>query len=85
MSILENILYGFLSGFTEFLPISSQAHRVLLRYMFGEDTRNFLQEFLVHIGLLLSILIGCRESISRLRREQKMASGSRYKRRNSLS
>ena len=48
------------------------------------DSRNFLQEFLVHIGLLLSILIGCRESISRLRREQKMASGSRYKRRNSL-
>lgn len=84
MSIFENIIYGLISGLTEFLPVSSQAHQILLRYMFGGDSRNFLQEFLVHIGLLLAIFFGCRESLSRLRREQKLASNPRYKSRNSL-
>lgn len=84
MSIFENILYGLVSGFTEFLPVSSRAHQILLRYMFGVEARNFLQEFLVHIGLLFSIFFGCRERLSRLRREQKRASSLRYKSRNSL-
>ena len=84
MSFLENILYGFVSGIAEFLPVSSRAHQVLLRYILGVDSRNFLQEFLVHIGLLLSIIVCCREVISRLRREQKSLSSSGYKRKRSL-
>ena len=84
MSIIENILYGFISGLTEFLPVSSRAHQVLLRYMFGAESRNPLQDFLVHIGLLISIFVGCWEIISRLRREQKAISGSRYRKNRSL-
>lgn len=84
MSILENMIYGFISGLAEFLPVSSQAHQVLLRYMFGVDTRNFLQEFLVHIGLLLAVFVGCRDTIARLRREQKTISGSRREKSRSL-
>ena len=83
MSIFENIVYGFLSGITEFLPVSSRAHQTLLRYILGEDSRNFLQEFLVHIGLLLSVIIGCREFLSCLRREQRAISATRYKKRRS--
>lgn len=77
MSILENVIYGFISGLAEFLPVSSQAHQALLRYVFGVEARNFLQEFLVHIGVLFAIIFGSREVISRLRREQKLISGSR--------
>ena len=57
MSLIESIIYGLLSGIAEFFPISSQAHQTLLRYIFGVATRNSLQEFLVHIGLLFSIII----------------------------
>ena len=84
MSIIENIVYGFISGITEFLPLSSPAHQALLRYILGVDSRNFLQEFLVHIGLLFSIIIGCRETLSRLRREQQAFSSPRYKKSRSL-
>ena len=84
MSFLENILYGFISGIAEFFPVSSRAHQVLLRYILGVDSRNFLQEFLVHIGLLLSIIICCRDVISRLRREQKSLSAPGYRRKRSL-
>lgn len=77
MSLFQSILYGLVSGLTEFLPVSSQAHQAFMRYIFGVDARNSLQELLVHIGLFLSIIVGCREILFRLRREQKLLSGSR--------
>lgn len=84
MSLIESIIYGLLSGIAEFFPISSQAHQTLLRYIFGVTTRNSLQEFLVHIGLLLSLFVGCRDVLFRLRREQKTLSASYRKRKRSL-
>lgn len=84
MSIIESIIYGFVSGLAEFLPVSSRAHQVLLRYIFGVDSRNFVQEFLVHIGVLLSVIIGCREILGRLWREQGIASSVRHRRKRKL-
>lgn len=82
MLILKNILYGLISGITEFLPVSSDAHQALLRYLFGIGTKAPLQELLVHIGVLFAILSGCRESLFRLYREHKFGSG--YRRRKVL-
>lgn len=79
MSIIQSIIYGFISGISEFLPVSSRAHQVLLRYVFGVDSRNFVQEFLVHIGILFSLIIGCREIIARLRREQSFLTSTHYR------
>ncbi len=84
MSVVESILYGLISGMTEFLPVSSRAHQSLIRYLFGVDTRVPLQELLVHIGVFSSILAGCYDSIVRLRREQKVISVSRRRRVRSL-
>ena len=39
MSFFNSIFYGFISGITEILPVSSQAHQALMRYLFGVDTR----------------------------------------------
>ncbi|MBR4016952.1 MAG: undecaprenyl-diphosphate phosphatase [Oscillospiraceae bacterium] len=64
---------------TEFIPVSSRGHQGILRCLFGIETRNSFQELLVHIGVLLSVFIGCREVIARLRREQKILSGSSRK------
>lgn len=77
MSVIENILYGFASGLTEFLPISSSGHQTLLRYLFGGSARLSLQDLLVHIGVLMSILIACRDYLSRLRWEQRTATAVR--------
>ena len=60
------------------MPISSQAHQVLLRYMFGVESRNFLQEFLVHIGLLIAIYVCCRDILVRLRRQKSIFTSSRH-------
>lgn len=84
VSLLENILYGLISGVAEFLPVSARAHQSLLRYLFGVSTRASLQDLLVHIGVLLSILIACRENIGRLLREQRSSARSRRGRSRSL-
>ncbi len=78
MEVLENLIYGFVSGITEFLPVSARAHQGLIRYIFGIATRDSLQNLLVHIGVILSVIIGYRDTIMRLQREQKnIASGRR--------
>ena len=79
MSLIESILYGLVSGLTEFLPVSSRAHQTIMRLLFGADTRVPLQELLVHMGVLFAIVVSCRDVLVRLRREQK--SGSRVQRR----
>lgn len=84
MTIVESILYGFVSGVTEFLPVSARAHQALLRYLFGVSTRVSLQDILVHIGVVLSIIIACRENLTRLFQEQRSSSRSRRGRPRSL-
>ena len=80
MSVIENILYGFTAGLTEFLPVSGSGHRSLLHYLFGVSARVPLQDILVHIGILFSVLVACGDYIARLRWEQKNASTVRRNR-----
>lgn len=84
MSLLKSILYGFISGLTEFLPVSARGHQALFQYLFGVETRGSLQNLLVHIGILVSVLVYSRETIYRLQKEQKNTLRSRRRRKKSL-
>ena len=60
MSILQSLILGIIQGLTEFLPISSSAHLVIVPYLFGwnlpaEDT--FIFNVLVQVGTLLAVII----------------------------
>jgi len=74
LSAIENILYGLVSGLTEFLPVSSRGHQILLQYLFGDSTGSSLLDLLVHIGILLSVFVASRDYIARLRWEQQTSS-----------
>ena len=59
MVLFEAILLGIVQGITEFLPISSSAHLILLPWMFGwqgtlVDSLNF--DVALHAGTLVAIL-----------------------------
>ena len=41
---LESLLYGLLSGFTEFVPVSAQAHGAILRRLFGCGEIHFIDQ-----------------------------------------
>ena len=56
MNYLEYILLGAVQGLTEFFPISSSGHLLLLRKLFGINEGGLLIEVALHLGTLLSIL-----------------------------
>ena len=70
MNWLESMLYGIISGITEFLPISAFAHQQLYFKMLDVQGVDPLQSFLVHIALILAVLTGCRSSIEKFYRSK---------------
>ncbi len=56
MSLLEAIIIGIIQGATEFLPISSDGHLVLIPAIFGLTQPDLVLIGLVHAGTLLAIV-----------------------------
>lgn len=78
MNWIQGFLYGLLSGITEILPVSSQAHQRILWQVFGQD-RNPVTNLIVHVSVLIAIYIGCRGLMLRMRRDQKVFAKRRHK------
>ena len=57
MTILEAIFLGIIQGLTEFLPISSSGHLVIVQSALGVVQSGNEFEILVHIGTLMSVLL----------------------------
>lgn len=68
---LQSTGYGLLSGFAEFVPVSAQAHESLLLLLFGTNWSPFLA-FFSKCGALLALLVACRGTIGRMRRETRL-------------
>ena len=63
MSILEAIIIGIIQGATEFLPVSSSGHLVLLPEIFQMTNPDLTLIGLVHAGTLLAVLIYFRQDL----------------------
>lgn len=76
MNFFQAMILAVVQGLTEFLPVSSSGHLVILQRFFGL-TPPILFDVLVHVGTLLAILFFFREKyldlIIRLRRKEKNA------------
>jgi undecaprenyl-diphosphatase len=59
MTLVYAVLLGVIQGLTEFLPVSSSAHLILARAIFGWDSEQFGIAFDVacHVGTLIAILV----------------------------
>ena len=66
MSVFAAALLGVVQGITEFLPISSSAHRILARTFFGWDAEGVGVPFDVacHVGTLVAVLLFFRTDIA---------------------
>jgi undecaprenyl-diphosphatase len=73
LSWFESLLYGLISGVTEFIPVSSQAHQALMLKMFGTSGAGNLLTLLVRLAVLMALYAECRHHIESLRREQRLA------------
>ena len=57
MSILESIILGIVQGLTEFLPVSSSGHLVLMQNIFGINEPQLFFDTMLHLGTLLAVVI----------------------------
>lgn len=55
MNILEAIVLGIVQGITEFAPISSSAHLVIIPYFLGWKSPQILYMVTVHFGTLVAV------------------------------
>lgn len=55
MNWLQSIIYGFVSGLTEFIPVSSRAHQAMLLELFGQYDSNPILDILIHLAILIGI------------------------------
>ena len=58
MGYFDAILLGIVQGLTEFLPVSSSGHLVILQYFMGlrEATENVTFDLFLHIATLLAVM-----------------------------
>jgi len=80
MNWLQSILYGLIAGLTEFMPISSEAHQLLMKKLYGITSALPTHTLFLHVALLLAVLTACRTYISHLSRDQKKANRLRRSR-----
>lgn len=59
MNILQSLLLGIIQGLTEFIPISSSAHLIILPWLFGWGERmlnSLTFDVALHLGTLIAVL-----------------------------
>ena len=57
MTILEAIVLGILQGLTEFLPVSSSGHLVLMQHFLGIEGSQVFFDVMLHLGTLGAVVI----------------------------
>ena len=63
MSIWEALILGVVQGVTEFLPVSSSGHLVLLQKIFGIKEPALFFDTAVHGGTLIAVIVVLRQDI----------------------
>ncbi|MBN1121378.1 MAG: undecaprenyl-diphosphate phosphatase [Anaerolineae bacterium] len=57
MTIIQSIILGLIQGATEFIPVSSSGHLILIPWLLGWESPGLTFTVIVHIGTVSGILI----------------------------
>lgn len=57
MTLLHIVVLAIVQGITEFLPISSSAHLILVPHVFGWPDQGLLMDVAVHVGTLFAVMV----------------------------
>ncbi|HKQ95728.1 MAG TPA: undecaprenyl-diphosphate phosphatase [Aestuariivirgaceae bacterium] len=66
MLVEQMIVLALIQGITEFLPISSSGHLILVPWLTGWADQGLLVDVMVHLGSLLAILVYFRRDVAAL-------------------
>ena len=69
----ESFLYGLFSGLADILPVSSQAHQILLLKFFGISGSSGFLSLLIHLSIFAALYLNSRSYIIRISRAMRLA------------
>lgn len=81
---LQSILYGFLSGLMDILPVSAQAHKIMLLKLYGIKGDTSLMDLLIHLAVFAALYFSCQTQIVRMSRARALARVPKKKRKRPL-
>ncbi len=69
----ESIIYGLFLGLTDILPVSAQAHKLLLLKLFGAKSEPGLMRLLIHVSVLGALYYNCLPQIVKILRAKSLS------------
>lgn len=69
----QSLLFGLISGITEILPVSSQAHRILLLDIFGRASQPEFLRLMTDLGIVAALYYACQNHIIRILRARRLS------------
>ncbi len=73
-NILEIIILSIIQGITEFLPISSSAHLIIIEKLYELKSGSLLMDISLHLGSLFAIIFFFRKDLFDLKNNKKLLS-----------
>lgn len=70
---LQSILIGLVSGLTDILPVSAQAHKAILLKLFGISSEPLILRFMIHLATFAGLYYCCQNHIMRISRQLRLA------------
>ena len=81
---LESLLIGLVSGLTDILPVSAQAHKAILLKLFGLTGEPVILRFMIHVATFAGLYYCCQGHILRLSRQLRLAKVPKRRRKRPL-
>lgn len=73
LGFIENLILGLISGFAEVLPVSAQAHRLVILKMLGVNGDSAVFRFMMHLAAAGALYYYCKGHIVRMMRARRLA------------
>ena len=71
-NIIEIVILSLVQGVSEFLPISSSAHLIIVSNLYEFKSSSLLIDVSLHLGSLLAIIFFFRKELIDLKNNQKL-------------
>ena len=69
---IEILILGFIQGFSEFIPISSSGHLIIIREIYNFDVGSLQLDISFHLGSLFAIIFYFRKDLLDLKNNKKL-------------
>lgn len=69
----QSLIFGLVSGLTDILPVSAQAHKAILLKLFGLSNEPIILRFMIHLATFAGLYYCCQNHILRISRQRRLA------------